>query len=173
MATHKIYIDSCCLIDLLKGDAGVGDPAREREVDMLRRVIRAARDEKIIAYVSLFTVAEVVRAGDAPIDEDFKRKVERLIMSGRDGLQVVGITPRIASKARDLAWEDGLGAIKPPDRVHLASAAAVGAKEFLSSDNRLGKKVNKANVSGIRLIAPSDTLVLPSEYLANDFFKKP
>jgi len=172
MATPKIYIDACCLIEHLKGDLGKNDPARVGGLDMLKRLLRAARDDKIIAFTSLLTVAEVVKAGDAPIDDDLKRKIERLILSGRDGLTTVGLSPAIVLKARDLAWNDGLSSVKGADRVHLAAALVAGATEFVSWDNKLGKKIKRSSLNTLTLIEPSKTTQLPDEYRASDLFEK-
>jgi predicted nucleic acid-binding protein len=172
MATSKIYIDSCCLIESFKGDLGTADPARLADLDMLKRLLRAARDEKITAYTSMLTVAEVIKAGESPADDDLKRKIERLILSGRDGLTTVALTPDITKKARDLAWDDGLISIKGADRIHLASAIDAEAKEFLSWDNRLGKRMAKIDLKGMKLIAPSSSIFLPVEYRTDDLFKK-
>ncbi len=173
MATrNKIYIDSCCLIESLKGDLGKEDPARVSGLDMLKRLLLAARDDKIIAFTSLLTVAEVVKAGDAPIDDEIKRKIERLILSGQDGLTTIGISPSIVLKARDLAWDDGLSSVKGADRLHLAAAIVAGAKEFLSWDNKLGKKLKRNEFKGLRLVEPSSSIMLPEEYKVDDLFRR-
>lgn len=174
MATPKLYLDSCCLIEAIKGEIGKADPKRSADLDMLKRIIRAGRDGKMTVLTSLFTVAEVIKTeeGDKPIPEDLKKKIERLILSGQDGLTVVSTSPMIVTRARDLAWDDGMWTVKPPDRLHLASALISGAKEFLSWDNRLGKKLKKSDLKGMRFVSPSDTSILPAEYRANDLFKK-
>lgn len=175
MATPKMYVDACCLIEAIKGAAGASSAARDADLDMLKRILKAGRDGKLTVFTSLLTVAEVIKTkeGDSPIPDDLKKKIERLILSGQDGLTIVALSPAIATKARDLAWDDGMWTIKPIDRIHLASAMIAGAKEFLSWDNRLGKKLKKSDIKTMRLIAPSETLILPGEYRANDLFKKP
>lgn len=169
----KLYVDSCCIIESLKGDVGTEDPARAGGLDMLRRLLQAARDDRLVMFTSLLTVAEVVKAGDTPIDNDLKRRIERLILSGRDGLTTIGLSPLIVLRARDLAWNDGLSSVKGADRVHLAAAIVSGASEFLSWDNRLGKKLNKSSIGGLRLIEPSSTALLPDDYRSDDLFEKP
>lgn len=171
-ATPRVYIDSCCLIESLKGDLGKSDASRHDGLDMLKRIFRAARDDKLTAFTSLLTVAEVVKVGDAPIDDEIKRKIERMIMSGRDGLTTVGLSPAIVLKARDLAWDDGLSSVKGADRVHLAAAVIVGAREFISWDNRLGKKLNRQSFGSLKFVEPSGTDQLPSEYRTSDMFDK-
>lgn len=172
MPTNKIYIDACCFIESLKGDVGKADPTREADLDMLKRILSAARDENLVVYTSLFTVAEVVKGGSGVVDDALKTKIEKLLLSGRDGVTIVGLTPAISIRARNLAWEHELTGVRGADRVHLASAIQAGAKEFLSWDNRLGKKMANVDLRMIRLIRPSDTQCLPSEYRANDLFGK-
>lgn len=172
MATPNLYVDSCCLIESLKGDLGKQDPARNSGLDMLKRLLYASRAGKINIFTSLFTVAEVIKAGDAPLDDALKRRIERLILSGRDGILVVGLTPAIVMKARDLAWNDGLTSVRGADRLHLASAISVGTKEFISWDNRLGKKLDKKSLHGLRLIDPISTTLLPDEFKIDDLFKR-
>lgn len=172
MATPRLYIDSCCIIESLKGDLGKSDSARHADLDMLKRILKAARDDKLQVFTSLLTVAEVVKAGDAPIDDDLKRKIERLILSGRDGVTTIGLAPIITLRARDLAWNDGMSSVKGADRVHFASALVAEAKEFLSWDNRLGKKIKKSALSGVKLISPSETTLLPADYRTDDLFGK-
>lgn len=172
MAIPKIYIDSCCIIESLKGDLGKSDPARSSDLDILKRILRAARDDKIMIFTSLLTVAEVVKAGEGGPDDELKRKIERLILSGRDGITTVGLAPIITLKARDLAWNEGMVSDKGADRIHLASAIVSEAKEFLSWDNRLGKKLKKTGISSLSLISPSDTKLLPAEYKTDDLFGK-
>lgn len=171
MLIPRLYVDSCCLIESLKGDDGTSDPSRKAGLDMLRRILQAARDDRLTVFTSLMTVAEVIKAGATPIDDETKRKIERLILSGRDGITTVGLSPLIVLKARDLAWNEGLMSVRGADRIHLAAAIVAGAKEFVSWDNRLGKKVNKSSVSGLQLIEPSATNLLPDEYRTDDLFK--
>lgn len=172
MANPKVYMDSCCLIESLKGDAGKSSPDREVGLDYIKRLMKAARDDKLTIFTSMLTVSEVVKAGDAPIDDDFKRKVERLILSGRDGLTTVGLNPAIVLRARDLAWNDGLKSVAGADRVHIASALVAGATEFLSWDNKLGKKLKRSSLGTLSFVEPALTTSLPVDYRSDDLFLK-
>lgn len=169
MATHKLYVDACCIIEVVIDDVSGAAPEKADGVDMMRRLIKASRDKKIQLYTSMMSVAEVVKAGNAPITDDVKQRIERMLMSGRDGFTLIGITPFIATRARDLAWANGMAATKGADRIHVASAQYAKAKEFISWDNRLGKKIQQT-ITGLKFIAPDETNYLPSEYRANDLF---
>jgi predicted nucleic acid-binding protein len=121
-------------------------------------------------FTSLLTVAEVVKVGDEKPDEAMKRKIERLILSGRDGIKVVGLNPSIATLARDLCSDDGIKG-RSADRVHLATAIHVGCAEFLTFDDKLEKRVKKKEARGCKLLLPSKSLLLPTEYRATDMFE--
>jgi predicted nucleic acid-binding protein len=140
------------------------------EVEMIERIMRAANDDAISLYTSMITIGEVVHIGQKPPPPDLKPYVERLILSGRNGITAVAPTPEIILKARDLATDDGLWE-RVADRIHVATALKVGAIEFLSIDGRLAKRIGKSQVANCRIISPSDSHELPPEYRANDLFK--
>jgi len=171
MPTSKLYIDSCCLIEHVRGDLGqpLSDP-RANEVDFIRRVLSAGRDENIEVFTSLFSVTEVLHANGDPVDETLKRRLERLIMSGRDGIKVVGVNPKIAMLSRDLYLDKKLLG-RSADRLHIATALYVNAKEFLTLDEKLVGKAERSTMSACKLMAPSKTGLLPAEYRGTDMFK--
>ena len=141
-----------------------------REAIAMEQILRAARDDNLDVFTSSLTVAEVVHLGPKPPTDDEKELIERLLLSGRDGIQIVEASPFVAMKARDLVWADELyeGAM---DRIHVAPALEVGASELLTIDGRLAKKFGKSTVAGCRLITPRDTKLLPNEYRTDDLFK--
>lgn len=167
----KLYIDACCIIEFLRGDLGKPlSDTRANEVDFLKRILSAGRDDNLEVFTSLLTVAEVTKAGDDKPDDSMKRRIERLILSGRDGIKVVGLNPAIAMLARDLCTDDGIKG-RSADRVHLATAIHVGVTEFLTFDAKLEKRVKKKDVRGCKLILPSKSLLLPTQYRSTDMFE--
>lgn len=168
MATPKIYIDSCCIIEAIKAKKGI-PLTHPEEVDMIERMMRAANDGAISLQTSMITVAEVVHLGTKPPPPDLKPYVERLILSGRNGITAIAPSPLIVGLARDLATDDGLWE-RVADRIHVATALNVGATEFLSVDGRLAKRIGKSQVRNCRIISPSASMALPPEYSANDLF---
>lgn len=172
MATPKIYIDACCIIEALKGRKGIPLQHPAKEVDMVERIMRAANDDEISLYTSMITVAEVLHLGTKPPPADLKPFVERLILSGRNGITAIAPSPPIVLLARDLATDDGLWE-RVADRIHVATALHVGAREFLSIDGRLAKRIGQSQVRKCRIISPSAITTLPSKYMANDLFNRP
>lgn len=170
MAKPKIYIDACCIIEALKGRKGVPLQHPAEEVDMVERVMRAANDEEVALYTSMITVAEVLHIGTKPPPPDLKDYVERLILSGRNGITAIAPSPPIVLLARDLATDDALWE-RVADRIHVATALHVGAREFLSIDGRLAKRIGQSQVRKCRIIPPSGTTTLPDKYRANDLFQ--
>lgn len=172
MATPKIYIDACCIIEAIKKQRGLPLSHPLSEVDMIERIMRAAREGEIELHTSIITVGEVVHLGEKPPPPDLKPYVERLLLSGRDGIRATAPSPPIILLARDLAMEDGLWE-RVADRIHVATAITVKAEEFLSVDGRLAKRIKKSDVRGCRIISPSDTHALPDRYRQNDIFNQP
>jgi predicted nucleic acid-binding protein len=169
--TKSAYIDACCIIEALKKRRGLALSHPVAEVDMIERIMRAARDGEIDLFTSMMTVAEVVHLGDKPPPADLKPLVERLILSGRDGITSVATTPQIVELARDLATDEGLWD-GVADRIHVASALTAGVSEILSLDGRLARRLGRSTIRKCKIVSPSQTAILPDSYRANDLFKK-
>jgi predicted nucleic acid-binding protein len=137
---------------------------------MVERIMRAANDGEISLQTSMITVAEVLHLGTKPPPDDLKPYVERLILSGRNGITAIAPSPAIVLLARDLATEEGLWE-RVADRIHVATALHIGAREFLSIDGRLAKRIGRSQVRKCRIISPSATMMLPDKYKADDLFK--
>jgi hypothetical protein len=99
--TKTGYIDACCIIEALKKKRGLTLSHPVAEVDMIERIMRAAREGDIELFTSMITVAEVVHLGEKPPPADLKPLVERLILSGRDGITSIATSPQIVELARD------------------------------------------------------------------------
>jgi predicted nucleic acid-binding protein len=171
MTVPKIYIDACCIIEALKKQRGLPLDHPLSEVDMIERIMRAAREGEIELHTSIITVGEVLHLGEKPPPADLKPQVERLLLSGRDGILATAPSPPIILLARDLAVIDELWE-RVADRIHVATALTVKATEFLSVDGRLAKRIGKSNVRGCKIISPSETNLLPIRYRQNDFFSQ-
>jgi predicted nucleic acid-binding protein len=171
MTTPKAYIDACCIIEAVKGRRGLVLDHPAAEVDMIQQIMRAANDGAISLYTSMITVAEVVHLGTKPPPPDLKLYIERLILSGRNGIIAISPSPMIVLMARDLAVDDGLWE-RVADRIHVATAINAGASEFLSVDGRLAKRIGRSQVRNCRIISPSATSALPMECMANDLFQR-
>lgn len=169
--TKGAYIDACCIIEALKKKRGLPLSHPLAEVDMIERIMRAARDGEIELFTSMMTVAEVVHLGEKPPPDDLKPLVERLILSGRDGITSIATTPQIVELARDLAVDEGLWD-GVADRIHVASAITAGVSEILSVDGRLSKRLGRSTIRKCKIVSPSQSTILPDAYRANDLFNQ-
>lgn len=169
----KIYLDSCCFIDLAKQTKGIPlTPEKSDGAWFSARLLEAARDGKIKIYTSGFTQVECIGVkekdeANSPMifDADVRRLFESILSSGKSGVLPVEPGYFITKAARDLYWTHGV-TCKPADRLHLATAISVGCAEFLTGDGRINQTqrrlVNKN--FGLSVISPKDTKALPSEY---------
>ena len=106
---QRIYIDSCCFIDMVKTKVGkklVSD--REMDVWFLKRLLEANRDGEVHCFTSTFSIAECSHDGDGKVTDTVKSEFNRLLMSGQY-IRLVQMTPFIAQDARDLRWNHNLG----------------------------------------------------------------
>jgi predicted nucleic acid-binding protein len=170
MAKPKGYIDACCIIEAVKGRRGLPLDHPATEVEAIETLMRAANDGAVELFTSTITVAEVVHLGDKPPPADLKPLIERLILSGRNGIIAVAPSPQIVLLARDLAVEEGLW-VGVADRLHVATAMSQGITEFFSVDGRLAKRTGNSLIRSLHIIPPTAATILPQEYRTNDLFK--
>jgi predicted nucleic acid-binding protein len=162
----RVYIDSCCFIDMVKVSVGkvlVAD--REKNVWFLKRLLEANRDREIEIFTSTITIAECTHIGEERIKETVKSQFSRLLTSGQY-VRLVQVTPFIAEDARDLRWKHGIN-LKGADGIHIASALDRKCEEFLSTDGRF-KRVNEHSTRlarmGLKIKQGKDTECLPEKY---------
>lgn len=94
--SRKIYIDSCCFIDMVKTQVGkVLTKEKEHDVWHLKRLLEAHRDKELEIYTSTLTIAECSHGGDGDISPTVKSEFTRLLMSGQY-VRLVQLTPFIA-----------------------------------------------------------------------------
>jgi predicted nucleic acid-binding protein len=170
MVKPKAYIDACCIIEAIKGRRGLPLDHPPAEVEMIETLMRAANDGAIELFTSTITVAEVIHLGEKPPPSDLKSFIERLILSGRNGIIAVAPSPQIVLLARDLAIDEGLW-VGVADRLHVATAMSQGITEFYSVDGRLAKRIGNSMIRSLRIITPTAATILPQEYKTNDLFK--
>lgn len=171
---NKLYIDSCCLIDGLKSIANL-QPDHPDEIYTIKQILRAAKHGAIDLFTSYVTVSEItyIDENDRPPNEETKKLIERLLLSGKDGIKIVSLTPKIALEARDIAWEHNVYS-RTTDLIHVASAIRCGAQELLTLDGRLSRlkrKSESSSISQCRIISPNETQLLPNEYRTGNMFE--
>jgi predicted nucleic acid-binding protein len=157
-------MDSCCFIDAVKGDVGDSlTPERQNNVWFIKQCLKAATDGEIDVITSTLTIAESRRAEHPPTKE-VKRLFNSILTSGRV-VKLTQMTQSIAEKARDLHWDHGIN-LGGADSLHVATALAVGCKEFFTTDGKGPLKYAvKLGSMGLRVVQPSDTALLPADYL--------
>ncbi len=165
----RVYLDACCFIEMLKEERKIPLDHPE-DADITRRLLQASRDGKIEVWTSMMTVAEVLSIDRTQSPDDgLKNRIDRLLLSGRDGVKVHGMSPFVAIRARDLYWNEGLKE-KAADRIHIATALDLGCDEILSVDGRLKKKFNRSIIGQCALRGVKDTRNLPGEYRQTSIF---
>jgi predicted nucleic acid-binding protein len=168
MATNsKVYLESCCFIDLAKRQLGIPttDPIREKHVWFAEQFLRAARAGDLAVYTSMLTITECLH-----VDKQYSTDVQRIfraLLSGASGIVPIQPDIFIVERARDLRWVYDI-VLKPMDSLHVASAVEVGCAEFITTDDRILKKIDPAQISaahlGLQAVLASDSGVLPDGY---------
>ncbi len=161
----RIYLDSCCFIDIAKQSIGILPTARDVDVWYLWKILEAHKDGEIAVFTSMLSIVECTHA-DGNMTPKVRDLFIRLLMSGQY-VTLVQPTPFLAADGRDLRWKHGV-TLKGADYLHIASGLAVKCAEFLTTDGRIlsnGKLIDRL---GMRLATPSKTVLLPDKYRQGD-----
>jgi predicted nucleic acid-binding protein len=121
---HKVYLDSCVVIYLIQGPAGLSRA--------ILAELQPSEGEPPLACVSDLTRLECrvwpLRQGDSGLLHEF----DQFFTS--DGLQTIPFEPRTFDQATELR---AAHRTKTPDALHLAAAIVAGCTEFWTNDPRL------------------------------------
>lgn len=166
MSKPRIYIESCPLIDVIKGRVKVSlTTDRVNDLWYTETAMQAALDGKIELVTSMLTITEVRRARqEKPPTEQQKQIIRSVLTSGKI-FNLAELTQSIAEVARDLEWDHGIN-LKGADAIHIATALKTGCKEFFTTDEHRGPLKNAAKILplGLKVICPSKSLLVPSDY---------
>lgn len=170
----RIYIDSCCLIDLVKHEVLKLPDTATADFWYTKQLLQAHKDGEVQIVTSILSAAECVgvEPGQTDVPQEAQALFRRLLTSGQY-LHLRQTTPRTGLIAQDLRWKHKL-VLGGPDAIHLATAIEAQAVEVLTNDGRLrGKKVSAAlpqlsRAYGMRVITPSMTGYLPDRYKQGD-----
>lgn len=166
----RIYVDACPIIDLVKHRLQM-ESANDRQKDawFMDRLIQAAKLRKVELFTSTLTIAECTHVKDEKKDKEAQPFFLGLLASGKSGFALVQPTVTIAENARNLRWIHRL-ALKGADAIHVASALAMKCDEFITTDGRgLLKREEELAKLNLRVCRPSETKLLPSEFLQEIF----
>jgi predicted nucleic acid-binding protein len=168
---QRVYVDSCCFIDLVKIRLGQGlDIEKEADVWFLKRLLEAHRDGEILVFTSVLSIAECRHVGASEVSAEVKLHFDRLLTSGQY-VRLVMMTPFIAQDARDLLWNHGIEGLRGADSIHVASALDRKCEEFLSCDKKLERAAmqnGRLARLGLQAKRVKDTLCLPQKYRQMD-----
>lgn len=157
----KVYMDSCCFIELALESIGKHNTDRDNDLWFLKALFRAAFDEEIEVLTSTLSIAECSHAkGD--ISDDVKTLFKGFLTSGRY-VFLVQDSVLVAERARNLRWVHGL-AFSGADSVHIASALEMQCDEFLTWDDKPHNNVSELDNLSLTVCFPRDTHSLPDKY---------
>jgi len=157
----KVYMDSCCFIELALQAVSTNDPSRDNDLWFLKELLNAALDGEIEVLTSTLSIAECSHAkGD--VSDDVKSLFKRFLTSGRYIL-LIQDSVLVAEKARNLRWTHGL-CFSGADSIHIASAMELKCLEFLTWDKQPHAHAVALNDLALSVCFPRDTHCLPDKY---------
>lgn len=177
-AKPRIYLDSCCFIDVVKEHVGVLPTERTNDVWFIKKILEAHRGGHLIAHTSLIAVGECLAVGESQdvVAEEAKARFRALLTSGQY-LQLLHPTPKTPRLIQDFRWVHNL-ILGSADAIHFASALEIGCTEFVTTDSRIaGKKVAAAVATmgtlGLRVVAAHNTALLPNSFTQGTIHGQP
>ncbi|MCY7347585.1 MAG: PIN domain-containing protein [Pyrinomonadaceae bacterium] len=176
MPIERLYIESCCFIDVIKYDLKSSKNLPQDLQDNIwhiQKLLKASEVKDIQVITSTLTIAECRRANqEKPPGGEVKRLINSILTSGKI-VTLAQVTQGIAERARDLEWIDGIN-LKGADAIHIATALITGCKEFLTSDKQGSrsplKNAGKIKKLNLDVIYPSQTSLLPADYRQNKLY---
>lgn len=131
-SSRRIYWDACVWIALIQREKIPLSGAIEDREMMCRTVVEAAKKGAIEILTSTLCLAEVckdpsIRATRADLIADYFES---------DYILLVNVDRSVGERARVL-MTSGFSGLKPPDAIHLATAAISGVEEMHTFDARL------------------------------------
>ena len=165
----RIYLDSCCFIDIAKQAIGILEPGRNRDVWHTWKILEATKEGDVLAYTSVLSIVECTHA-DAVMDDRVRGLFTRLLTSGQYTV-LVQPTPFIAENGRDLRWQHNI-MLRGADYLHVACGLAVECREFLTTDEKILSQATGIENLGMRIAFPGDTVLLPETYRQGDMLDR-
>ncbi len=166
----RVYIDSCCYIDVAKGRHEVALEAnREMQLPFLEGLILAAYDGVIEIWSSTLTISECLNIDPqkTTVPEEVQATFMSLLASGSP-IRMQAVDFFIAERSRDLRWVHGIHCGHGADSIHVATALELRCEELITTNTGKGPLQGKAPqqlaAQGLRVIQPHQTALLPPHY---------
>lgn len=171
MPKPRIYFDANPLIDAIKcAITGAIEPERKRNLEYTRALMEAASDGAIEIISSSMIIAECRRADPETAADDKTKELITRVLSSDEAIKISYVTFEITEKARDLDWVHGIS-LRAVDAIHLATAIHHGCKEMVTTDKKIRAKAAEIQKKfGVRIIATSETAILPPDYRYGKLF---
>ena len=162
----RVYLDSCCYIELAREKVGVEDQDRKNDLWCLNSMLQMHLDEKLELMTSTLSIAECRHAGGSDaVPDEIKSLFSKLLTSGRF-VTLIQDTILVAELARDLLWVHGITGVKGADAIHIASAIQMSCDSFVTFDTSgMHAKASELAGLGTNVIYPRDFMEkIPGEY---------
>ena len=180
MATRsKIYIEACPLIDVVKvkfrGTKAFNNlqeeeqKIRENDVWFIQQILRAGLEKDVEIFTSAISIAECTHVGDKPVQPKVKELFRAVLLSGQ-AMKLIEPDLFVCEDARNLIWDHDIH-LKGADAIHIASALSKDCEEFLTTDTRITDNAGIIKtITGLRIVRPSETILLPDSYRQQSAF---
>jgi predicted nucleic acid-binding protein len=131
----------------------------ERRYEMCRDTLMRAEKGDIEIVTSAFTLAEVCKH-NSPVSNP---AINLPAFFDQKYILLVPVDKQIAMKAQNLQLA-GVGGLKPPDAVHIASALVANVPIFHTFDQKLinlNKKLTLADGNDLLIVKPTEEVPMP------------
>lgn len=156
----RVYWDACAWIAFINKEMpSAGNTITCPRFEMCRNTLRRAENGDIEIVTSAFTLAEVCKRTPDPNSP----AVNLAAFFDQKYVLLVPIDKQIGMRAQNLQLA-GIGGLKPPDAVHLASALIANVPFFHTFDKKLldlDKKLSLADGNELRILRPTEELPTP------------
>ena len=156
----RIYWDACAWIAYINKEMpGDGNTITRPRFEMCRDTLRKAETGEIEIVTSAFTIAEVCKRQPDPASP----AINLAAFFDQKYILLVPVDKQIALRAQHLQLA-GIGKLKPPDAIHLASALVANVPVFHTFDKGLlvlDKQLTLAEGGELAILRPTEEVPMP------------
>jgi hypothetical protein len=169
----RVYLDSCCYIDVAKGRMGVpfDKPGEEDRPELLwyvETLLLAALNGDIEIVASTLVIAECLHTDSRDTIPETAKNTLRALLSAGNPVLLIAADFFVCERARDLLWNDQIFCGGAADQIHVATALDLRCEEFITTNRKRGplqgnRPAELAKLN-LRVILPGQTAILPPHY---------